>query len=138
MKKIFLAFIFLIALCSCSVAADNEDISRKLANLERQVEHLQKSVNDLSIQLSKSDSERSVEHRDLRNRSFDYVSRFGMTITAIFIGMPVLLMFLRWYHETKDDKHMYLTREDVERIICLMLDAKFAEIRKKGKLNNAV
>jgi len=104
MRKIFLAFTILIILCSCSVGAENEDIYRKLESLERQIEYLQKNINDLSLQLDKSDVNNLVQYHKLSEKissSHDFVFYFGLAINLLFLGLPFLFMCIESCRESR-------------------------------------
>lgn len=104
MKKFFLVFVILIALSSCSFAAENDDVSRKLESLERQIEFLQKSVDDLSTQLNKADINNFTQYNKLSTKiSFrnDFTVCLGLAINLLCLGLPFLFMCIEACRESR-------------------------------------
>ncbi|MBQ7196794.1 MAG: hypothetical protein IJS40_05240 [Synergistaceae bacterium] len=109
MKKILIALMIVLALCSVSSAADNDDVSRKIEALEKQVEYLRQSVSDLSTQLNKADMNNIKNYSSLYNRIeswHDFVIFLTMAINILFIGLPVLLICLTWCQENRSAKKL--------------------------------
>ena len=109
MKKILIALMIVLALCSVSSAADSDDVSRKIEALEKQVEYLRQSVSDLSTQLNKADMNNIKNYSSLYNRIeswHDFVIFLTMAINILFIGLPVLLICLTWCQENRSAKKL--------------------------------
>ena len=109
MKKFLIAFMIVMMLCSCSYAAENEDVSRKIEALERQTESLRETVSDLSVQLDKADLNNIKNYNSLYNRVeswHDFVIFLTLAINILFIGLPVLLICLTWCQENRSAKKL--------------------------------
>ena len=132
MKRIFIAFLILISFYSCSYGEEN--ISLKLNKLEREIETLSRNVAKLSERLDRIEANNRNYYNDLREKfSFrgDLVFHLGLTINALLIGMPFLLVCLGWYQESREAKRKKaLTLEDVEKVFYRLL----TEAKSKGAI----
>ena len=145
MRKIFLAFMILIVSCSCSFAAENDDvyvrkdlfeaymknIDSKLDKIDRKLENIDERLTRLEargegVYVALSNRIEGVEKRfdDLRTDVNIGIALVGLI--AIFLGLPVVQKWLEKRQEAKQN-------ENIEKIFEKMFEAKM-----KGNLNNAV
>jgi len=155
MKKIFLALMILIILCSSSFGAENDDIYvRKdlleaymknidikfdqifvrLDKIDNKLENLIQAVGELNARVTKVETSIDGVYAALSNRMEGVEKRFDVLfylviafigLIGVIFGLPVVQ---RWWEQNGEAKQKYLTAEDVEKII---------EAKMKGILINA-
>ena len=162
-KKFLIAVLILISFCSCSFAADNEDIYvrkdlfesymknidskldsiiKEQALMREDIKNLTQAIGDVNTRITKVETcidglEKRVD--DLRD---DTKGRIGDLNSSIYLwsvilglvaGLPFFKILYEEYEAKRQAQRQSFTLEDVEKLVERLLEAKM-----KGNLNNAV
>ena len=156
MKKILIAFMIVIKLCSCSSAAENDDIyvrkdlfesymknidskldiiMKEQALMREDIKNINSRLTALETRVSKLEAKVDGLYVAISNRFDSVEKRFDVLfylviafigLIGVIFGLPVVQ---RWWEQRGDDR----SDERIERIFERMFEAKL-----KGNLNNAV
>ena len=149
--KIFLAFLILIALSSCSFAVENDDvyvrkdlfeaymknidskldtILKEQSLMREDIKNLTQSVIALSERVTKVETRIDGLEKRFDDWRYDIYLGIGLlSFIGILFGLPVIQ---RLWEKRKEVKQPSFTMEDIEKLITSKIEAAM-----KGNLSNA-